>query len=127
MKWFILLFLLLLPICAFAQIYAEGEAGYEMETGFVNTNLTVGYQAELWCIDIDLYASVDVLMEYNSGASFCPFNDIYTAGLVLMYRGVFVKAEHFCQHPVFSYEEQFNKYFMSRNSTTLSCGFTTKK
>jgi hypothetical protein len=119
--------MLLLPVCAFAQIYAQGNAGYEMETGFIITNLGVGYQAGLWHVTIDLYANVKVMMEYGGRAAFHPFNDTYTAGLVLDYKGVFVRIEHFCSHPVYSYREQFNRYFSGGNSTTVSVGFTTKR
>jgi len=137
MRKLIIVSILLLSLNLYAGPYAGIEYGVVTEnTDFHFVETKLGWRHTLFNVTGDLYGNYRTYMEYNSIVSNAPFEEIYTIGFKLSFKGFFARYEHYCSHPVIyraneSYRRDGEPYYEYKitpdmwlgSLTTVSAGY----
>jgi len=122
-KLLLILVLLFLPVMAFAGWYGDIEFGSMPEAQCLYGNIEVGYDGEpIQNIPLHVWCGMDVLMVPTDGVFYRPFNDTYNIGGQIGWKIFYIRAEHWCSHPVWSGEKLFEEKFRTYNETRLGAG-----
>jgi len=128
-KLLLILMFLLLPCMVFGQIFDVGaDLGFgwltEWESYIVTADVALYINPD-GKIGGTLYGGVEVLMgALGEGLSFCPYSDRYSVGAVINVSIFYAGVEHYCIHPVWSYQEQFDKHWYVENCTKIMAGIS---
>ncbi len=118
MKWIWILLLLTSPLGAL-ETHGEFRVGHDVDS----LNAFTYVRIELVQAPMTLYGSWRTWFEFDFPTGH-PFRDIYTVGLRLDWRNLFLDVNHFCNHPVYSVAlaDRWQSNVWSEAITTVSIG-----
>ncbi len=120
MKWFFLFLLLSMPLGAL-ETHGEFRVGSDVSSANSFTYVLLEFVQG----PVTLYGSWRTWFEFDLDyASGYPFRDIYTVGVRLDWRNLFLDVNHFCNHPVYSpaLEDRWQSNVWGETMTTISVG-----
>jgi len=122
----VIIFCILIALFSIAMLARGDEVHGNFEIGWVKNIESIEvelhleyYPLSFWCI----YGGFETLVEYYTLFQYCPYRITYVAGTKLnLTKNLYLDVYHHCIHPVYSYQSQFNKYFMTGSKTEFAIG-----
>ena len=95
---------------AYSEPCGVFKIGRDYSGQYCFTGIEFGYNFDVWKISIVPYGSLLTWSEVQGGFKYAPFREIYSAGMKIKYDRFTVRAEHYCNHPVYSGSRSISWY-----------------
>jgi len=101
-KLLLVIFFMVTPIITYgAEIHGYFEFSKTLETRDAIAKIELQIHSDIWRLHNELYGGWETWMKFG-GLGNSPFKDIYWIGDKITYAPLYLKIEHFCNHPVYS-------------------------
>lgn len=99
------------------DFFGSAQFGYDINNMYYRTQVELGYALPVGPIDVVGWTGIlsDENFYNDNGFSFAPYRVTFNVGVEIEYENMFLKIEHFCDHPVAYYwDGEQNIYYSEK-------------